>query len=121
MWVIKQTLDKLQEVFGTLKEEWYNFTNTGVCHTWQPDGSMVMDQDAYIQTVKPIKSPLLKRTPHDNKLDRELHGAFWSLLGVIAYTTVTQAWIAVYVQALQRKAQAPPLAICGHSTKSQKH
>ena len=108
--VIEALLYKLYQIFGELKQEWYTFMNTGIQHTLLPDGTMTMDQDAYIQTIKPIRSPLLKRSPPTMNLDRDLHGQFWSLLGVIGFTTMTQAWISIYVQALQRKARAPKMS-----------
>ena len=97
----------MESIFGILKTEWHSFVNTGIRHTMQPDGSITLDQDAYIQNARTIKSPLLRRASHETVVDRDIHGMFWSLLGVIAYAVMTQQWTSVYVQALQRKAQAP--------------
>ena len=44
--------------------------------------------------------------------DARLHEACRSVLGVVAWTVLTRAELAVYVQAFQRRAQAPRINDC---------
>ncbi len=46
-----------EEVFGKLKYNEFKFTNSGVRHPQRIDGRIPMDQDGYIDVLKPIGHP----------------------------------------------------------------
>ena len=61
-----------------------------------------MDQDEYIKTLRPIISAELTGAPAEALASKDVANRFVSLRGAIAYCVLTQAWIMVYVVALQR-------------------
>ncbi len=61
-----------------------------------------MDQDEYIKTMRPIVSPELTGAPAEQEATKLVADQFVSLRGALAYTILTQAWIMVYIVALQR-------------------
>ncbi len=81
-----------------------------------------MDQDEYIKALKPIAHPDLTGAPAENELTPALTKLFWSLLGALAYSLLTQHWLAVYVVSLQRATYAPriiPPAQCLSQSRSE--
>ena len=66
------------------------------------NGDVVLDQDGYIATLRPIMTPELTGTPPEHEATKNVADMFVSLRGALAYTTLTQAWIQVYIVALQR-------------------
>jgi len=105
----KVIIPALEEVFGKLKINKNTFTNTGVRHTRQADGTIVTDQDEYIQALKPITNHKMVGKPADDDADDELTALFWSLLGAAAYAIITQFWLAVYIVSLQRNTSKPKI------------
>ena len=68
-----------------------------------------MDQDEYIKDLRPITHPdLTGRKAHED-CTYELQSLFWSLLGAVAYTLLTQVWISCFVIALQRVTHKPTI------------
>ena len=75
----------------------------GVQHTQLDNGDVTRDQDAYIATVRPIVTPELTGA----SVDKEATKLFLIFLLVsvepwLAYTSLTQAWLQVYIVSLQR-------------------
>ena len=66
-----------------------------------------MNQDAYIDAMKPIQHPELTGRRSTDACTAEVHQLYQSLLGAVAYSLLSQAWAAVFVIALQRKTAAP--------------
>ena len=85
--------------------------SVGVSHKQREDGTVELDQDAYIAQLVPISGPSLFGKPADEEADAALQWAFMSLLGAVAYALITHHWVSVYVVALQRRAQK---ALCLH-------
>ena len=92
----------VESVFGPCKVHKHTYTNCGVRYTKLDSGDVVMDQDEYIKTLRPIVSPELTGAAPDAEATKTVADQFVSLRGALAYTTLTQVWIQVYVVALQR-------------------
>jgi hypothetical protein len=98
---------KLEAVFGKLVVTRRKFVNCGVEHEQHANGDITLNQDNYIKALIPITHPALTGAPGDMFLSGELMALFWSLLGAMAYTLLTQHHLAVYVVALQRVTHKP--------------
>ena len=66
-----------------------------------------MDQDEYIKTLRPIVSAELTGAKAEETATKNVADQFVSLRGALAYTTLAQAWIQVYIVSVQR-VQLPP-------------
>ena len=79
-------------------------------HTRAADGTVTMDQDEYIAAFKPISPKYyqhLKAKDECPERLKDLKALYWSLVGAVAYVSMTQAWVLVYIVALQRKTHSP--------------
>ena len=92
----------VEKVFGKCKLNKHQFTNCGVQYTMDKDHNVIMDQDDYIKTLRPIVSTELTGASAEALATKTVADQFVSLRGALAYTTLTQAWIQVYIVALQR-------------------
>ncbi len=99
---IDDYVKRVEQVFGKCKLNKHTFTNCGIRYLKDKDGSVIMDQDDYIKTLRPIVHPELTGAAADAKVTKHIADMFVSLRGALAYATLTQAWIQVYVVALQR-------------------
>ena len=63
---------------------------------------VICDLDEYIKTSRPIVHPELTGQAIEREATKTVTDLFVSLWGAIAYTLLTQAWIQVYIVALQR-------------------
>ena len=89
--------------FGQCKVNKHEFTCVGVRHKKETNtGDVVLDQDEYIKIMRPIVSPELTGAPPEKQATKGVADQFVSLRGALAYTTLTQAWLQVYIVALQR-------------------
>ena len=95
----------VEGVFGKCKLHKNHYTNCGVRYIKQPNGDVTLDQDEYIKTLRPIASPEFTGTDSASDATKTVTDMFVSLRGALAYTTLTQAWIQVYIVALQRVQQ----------------
>ena len=106
IWILQQ----VEKVFGKLKIEWNNFTNCGIRHIQNVETKEVsMDQTEYIKGVKTISHPDISSKGAEELCCTELHHMFWSILGAIAFATLTRVDILVFVSALQRFSHAPKI------------
>ena len=105
--IVAGLVSELERVFGKLSVSHCPFTNCGVQHVRHPDGAVELDQDAYISALIPIQHHSLVGAPSDSPVSAEVVSLFWSLLGALAYSLLTQHWLAVYVVALQRVTHSP--------------
>ena len=85
-------VDAVEQVFGKCKVHKHQFTNCGVRHTKDSNGNVILDQDEYIKTLRPITSSELTGAPAQDKATKSVANSFVSLRGAIAYTVLTQAW-----------------------------
>ena len=90
----------LEQEFGKLTRQKHKFEHTGVLHEMKADGCVECTQDHYVKQLRLIS--LDKAKGDDEDLDSETQGLYWSLLGGLAWLTVTRADIAVHVGYLQR-------------------
>ena len=97
----------LESGFGKLAYQENTFTVCGLTHVRHSDGSIEMNQDAYLAAMRPIQHPELTGRASSEPCTPAVHGLFQSLLGAVAYSLLSQAWAAVFVVALQRHAAAP--------------
>lgn len=75
------------------------------------DHDVIMDQHEYIETLRPIVSNELTGKAAEHEATKAVSDLFVSLRGALAYTTLTQAWIQVYIVALQRVQQPTNLDV----------
>ena len=72
---------------------------------------MELDQNEYIETLRPIVSSELTGAHADALATKHVGNLFVSLRGAVAFTVITQSWIMVYVVALQRVQQPTNLDV----------
>eukprot|EP00959_Pyramimonas_sp_CCMP1952_P007369 154083-Pyramimonas_sp.AAC.1 len=66
------------------------------------DETVPLDQDEYIEQLRPIRHPELTGADADAKASHMVTDMFVSLRGALAYALITQAWLMVNVVSLQR-------------------
>ena len=99
---IARYLKTVENIFGKCKISYNSFTNCGIRYNKNNHGDVEMDQDEYIATLRPVQSAELTGAPPDQLATKIVSDMFVSLRGALAYAVITQAWILVYVVALQR-------------------
>lgn len=105
-------LQHLESRVGKCKAEFKSFAHTGIQHEHER-GVVYTHQLPYIESIKPIDKKLFEGKPEDEMVTCEkLHEAFRSCLGSIAWTGLSRADVAVYIQALQRRGAAPRIKDC---------
>ena len=96
-------MKELQVVFGELKVEWHVFTNCGVRHVQDiKTKETVLDQIQFASQLHAIAHPQLSGGKAEDDCSPELHQLFMSLLGAVAYLSLTRMDIIVFISALQR-------------------
>ena len=73
---------------------------------------MFTHQCVYIDSIAPIDTSRLTGQDDEALCGSKLHEAYRSVLSAVAWTVLTRAELAVYVQALQRRARAPRIIDC---------
>ena len=104
---VQLLLKSLGEVFGKSDRNNNDFTCVGIHHHRKPDGTIILDQNGYISALKQIHHPDITGKPLEADCSETVTRLYWSLLGAVAYTLLTQHWIAVYIIALQRQTHKP--------------
>ena len=95
----------LEEEFGKFTVDWDTFDNCALTHIRHEDGTWETHQTKYAAALKPIAlGPDINNT---ELVSPDLHHAFISLVGAVAYLLITRGDVAVYVVALQRVASKP--------------
>ena len=105
-------LEHLQKHVGECKQEWDNFTHTGIEHETRPDRTVYTHQAAYISQLHLMDPKQWLTLSPEDEVDSETHAIYMSLLGGIAWVVLTVPAIAVYVQAAQRRAHRPRAVDC---------
>ena len=107
--VFKEFIKCLEDTFGSgeLEITKDNFTNCGVRHVKQPDGGYKMDQDQYVQALRPIVHKDLVGKKPEEMVNEQVSSLFLSLLMALAYALMTRVDLCIYVIALQRRTQSP--------------
>ena len=98
---LKSEIDSLVKTleghFGKLTYQESEFTNCGICHKRLPDGTITLDQSEYLSALKPINPKHYANLQKDALCPEHLRALYWSLLGAVAYSALTQAWVLVYI------------------------
>ena len=109
--VAASLLKHLNEKVGQCKADYGSFMHTGIQHEHSA-GEVFTHQYVYIDSITPIDTTLFTGKDDEEMCDSRLHEAYRSVLGAVAWTVLTRAELAVYVQALQRRAHAPRITDC---------
>ena len=104
-------LKHLNAKVGQCKADYDNFIHTGIQHDHSA-GQVFIHQYVYIDSITPIDSTLFTGKDDEALCDPQLHEAYRSVLGAVAWIVLTRAELAVYVQALQRRAHASRITDC---------
>ena len=104
--VADSLLNRLNDSVGQCKADYESFLHIGTQHK-HTSGSVLTHQYVYIDSISPIKSELYAGKDDEALCDGPCHDACRSVLGAVAWTVLARAELAVYVQALQRRAHAP--------------
>jgi hypothetical protein len=96
---------------GKCKQQWQDFTHTGIEHR-QTEKGIYCHQTGYAATIKTISADLFANHTDEDLADTTLAGLYISVLGGVAWMILTRADLAVYVQALQRRASNPRISDC---------
>ena len=100
---VQRLMTMLQATFGTMVINKNVFTNCGMCHERQADGAIHLHQDEYIKALKCIHPKHYNHLRAEDPCDSKLQALYMSLVGAVAYSTLTQAWVSVFLVALQRR------------------
>ena len=104
-------LAHLEKYFGKLKVEWQKFLHTGVVHEKLAD-RLECHQLPYIGKLKPMLIEDCKGKDEMTEVGDKMKGDYASLLGGVAWTVLTCAYVAIYVQSLQRHGSKPRIIDC---------
>lgn len=111
----KDTADPLlahpNKTVGQRKTNCNSFIHTGTQHE-HTAGVVFTHSCAYINSITPIDSSVLTGKDEEVNCCTVLHEVYRSVLGVVAWTVLTRAELAAYVQAFQRRAHAPRVLDC---------
>ena len=102
---------EVEKVFGPCKINKRQFTNCAVQSTLTKEHDVILDQDDYIKTLRPIVHSDLTGAAAEKEATKIVTDLFVSLRGAIAYAMLTQAWLQVYIVALQRIQQPTNLDV----------
>ena len=109
--VAKKFLEYLESNFGKYKAEYTKFIHTGIEHERKPGGILCRKWND--DSLKPLDLSLYKgKTEDETLVDEALKESFSSLLGGVAWTALSGAESAVYIQALQRRGSKPRYVDC---------
>ena len=104
-------LAHLEKYFGKCKAEYQKFIHTGVVHEKLVD-KVICHQIPYISKLKPMPIENCKGLDELTEVEVQMSADYSSLLGGVAWTLLTRAEAAIYVQSLQRHGSKPQLINC---------
>ena len=104
--VAQRLLAHLESAVGKCTQEWKAFTHTGIEHIQEADGVRA-HQNTYVSQLQQIDIADIKGEDDETTVSDRFHSQYMSLLGGIAWMVLTRVDLAVFVQALQRRAHAP--------------
>ena len=98
----------LEKEFGKLKVQYGTFECIGIMHEQDKDTKEIWThQRHYIPQLKAIPEEAYCTAKPEDLVSEVTHASFRSLLGGIAWLTLTMLPICIYVASLQRKSQGP--------------
>ena len=101
----------LEVEFGPCKNEWKDFTHTGIEHERRPKG-IFCHQWKYTQALGSLDLSSYAKQDENMYVREDTHSAYSSLLGGAAWLVLTRSDGSIYIQALQRHASKPRLKDC---------
>lgn len=108
--VLLQIMRVIEEVFGEMKITWHTFTNCGVRHIQDKlTKEITLDQSEYVAQLKLIANEESRGSNSTTLCGPVLHQQYQSLLGAVAYTSLTRVDVLVFIVALQRYSHAPQI------------
>ena len=101
--VSMKLLPHLENNFDNCKSAFDSFVHMAIKHTKKKAS------DATKQRLhhKSMETSLFRETPEEDLVSTQAHEKYRSSLGEVAWTAMTQATLAVYIQSLQRRSHAP--------------
>ena len=104
----EQLLAALEKEFGKLKTSLNNFEHVGIMHEQDPVTKQVTThQQHYLKQLKEIKEDAISIADDDEEVSLAMHQSYMSLLGAMAWMTLTCPASCVYIVALQKFAKKP--------------
>lgn len=103
----KALIKALEEAFEKMTLHKGTFEHLGIKHVQHADFSIEVAQGHYADQLRAMADDTAKRGDPEAAVTMEIHAAFRSLLGGVAWMTQTRPDIVVYVSALQRVMAAP--------------
>ena len=103
----KSLIKALEEAFEKMTLHKGTFDHLGIKHVQHADFSIEVAQGHYADQLRAMADDTAKRGDQDAAVSMQLHAAFRSLLGGVAWMTQTRPDIIVYISALQRVMAAP--------------
>ena len=101
---IEEVCKILEATFGPLKLVWNEFTNCGVRHLQDKvTKEITLDQTEYIAALKPIEHVDLVKASSEALATDTVQELYRSLLGAVAFCSLTRVDAAVFIVALQRQ------------------
>ena len=94
---VEKFMKEIEKHFGKLTVNQNKFMNCGINHERDNSGTISMDQNEYISAFIPINPKHYQHLKPTDQCPPTLQALYWSLLGAVAYTSLTQAWVAVYI------------------------
>ena len=84
-WPFQKFREKYDDVTVSLPP----FECVVIQHVQEQDGSIVIDQNHYVTQLRPIDAVLFTGKSDEELADSTLQGLYWSLLGGVAWLTLT--------------------------------
>lgn len=109
--VAQSLLQHLNDKVGQCKAHYGSSSHIGMQHESQT-GAVLIHHYVYIDSITPIDVGLFFGKGEGAECGPQLHEACRFVLGAVAWTVLTRIELAVYVQALQRRAHAHHIKDC---------
>ena len=104
-WLVKEIEQRVGKL--TLQYAKDGFDHCGIHHKQQLDGTITMDQNAYVKTLRHI--PVPKGIDPEAAADTSFQKAYMTLLGGLGWLTLTRYDISIFVSCLQRFNKNPKM------------
>lgn len=99
---------KLEERFGAIKGQFWDFKHTGVFYHQNKDlTQIVLEQKSFVEQMEYYAVSKEQKQQKDRKLNAVEHKAYRSILGGLLWLNRTRADLAAELSQLQRKAASP--------------
>ena len=109
--VAESFLRHMNESEGRCNADCFSFFHIGIQFGHSP-GVLFTHQYVYVDSIQPLTPELYSGKGDEALCDGPCHEAYRSVPGAVAWTVLTRAGLAVYVQVFQRRAHAPRVTDC---------